>query len=325
MTQISVVVVVHRMRRQAMNTLWSLSTAYQQGVRAADYEVVVVENRSDEVLDSGVVEALPGRFRYLVRDEPGVSPAAAINTALAMTQGPIIGLMIDGARLLTPGVLKHALMAYRLDEGAVVAVPGYQLGPAMQHLDSTYTEETDRRLLAEVGWPASGYGVFQVSSMSWANRRGFLRPYIECNCLFLPRQTLRDLGDADERFDLPGGGALNLFLYRQAVMHPRSRLVVLPGEGSVHQVHGGVTTTAQADRDALLAQIKAQLDAILGEPFSSPTVEPLLLGTLPPEMAPFLDYSAERFSAWARRAVGKHKLDLASMRDPRSPASLSRG
>jgi hypothetical protein len=287
--KVSVVVIVHAMRRQAMNTLHSLSAGYQQGVAPEDYEVVVVENRSADTLDPAEVAALPGRFRYLLRDEPGVSPAAAINAGIALARGEVVGLMIDGARLVTPGVLGLVLMAGRIDAGAVVAVPGYQIGRMVQHLDPTHDEATDRALLAQAGWPASGYGVFRVSSISWANRSGWLRPFMECNCLFVPRDILRDGGDADERFDLPGGGALNLHIWRRAVLHPRARLVVLPGEGSFHQAHGGVTTAARPDHDALLATIRNQLNEIAGEPFASPDVAPLLLGGVPPEAAPFLD------------------------------------
>jgi hypothetical protein len=307
--KLSVVVVVHAMRRQAMNTLHSLSVGYQRGVRAEDYEVVVVENRSAENLDPAEVEALPGRFRYSLRDEPGVSPAAAINAGLALARGEVVGLMIDGARLVSPGVLELVLMAGRMDAGAVVAVPGYQIGPTMQHLDPAHDEAADRALLAQAGWPASGYGVFRVSSMSWANQGGWLRPFMECNCLFAPRAILRDGGDADERFDLPGGGALNLHMWRRAVLHARARLVVLPGEGSFHQAHGGVSTTSRPDREAMLDKIRQQLDEIAGEPFAAPDVAPLLLGAIPPEAAPFLLFSAERFGRWSGKVRGPHLVE----------------
>jgi hypothetical protein len=224
--------------------------------------------------------------------------------------------MIDGARLVSPGVLELVLMAGRMDAGAVVAVPGYQIGPAMQHLDPAHDEATDRALLARAGWPASGYGVFRVSSMSWANQAGWLRAFMECNCLFAPRDILRDGGCADERFDLPGGGALNLHIWRQAVLHPRARLVVLPGEGSFHQAHGGVTTAARPDRDAMLEAIRRQLDEISGEPFAAPAVTPLLLGEVPPEAALFLLFSAERFGRWSRKVRGPPLVE-ASFETPR--------
>lgn len=315
---ISVVVIVHAMRAQAMNTLHSLTPGYQKGAAADEYEVIVVENRSAELLDPGWVAALPGRFRYVLRDEPSTSPAAAINAGIALARGRAVGLMIDGARLVSPGVIRTALMAYRITPDAVVAVPGYQLGPLPQDMNPAHTPAVERALLASIGWPDPGYRLFDVASMSLANRSGILRPFMECNCLFVPRDILADIGGADERFDLPGGGALNLALYRRAVMHPRATLFVLPGEGSFHQVHGGVTTSAKPDREALLAQVRDQLNALLGEPFTSPDVAPILLGTVPPEAHPFVSFSAEQLASFVHRRE-KQRAMRAAERDGRTP------
>ena len=48
--RLSVVVIVHKMPGQAERTLASLGPAYQRGVDPADYEVIVVENQSDQPL-----------------------------------------------------------------------------------------------------------------------------------------------------------------------------------------------------------------------------------------------------------------------------------
>jgi hypothetical protein len=320
---ISVVVIVYDMVAQAMNTLYSLSTAYQQDVVAGDYEVIVVENRSERVLDPEAVEALPGQFRYVIRDEPGKSPAAAINAGIALARGATIGLMIDGARMLTPGVLSHALMARRMTEGALVAVPGYQLGPVVHHMAHNRTPADDRALLDMIGWPAQGYRLFEVSSLSMANRMGFLRSFMECNCLFAPADVLRGIGGADERFDLPGGGALNLYIYHRLAHHPQTRLVVLPGEGSFHQIHGGVTTTTEGDYEARSAAFLAQLNALLGEPFKAPIVPTLYLGQLPQELLPFLQFSIERFKRSSAREA-KVALAMKKVR-PRDMTAMPMG
>lgn len=308
---VSVVVVVHAMREQAMRTLLSLSEAHQRGAEPGSWEVVVVENRSAECLDPAAVAALPGTFRYHLRDEAGVSPVAALNAGLALARASMVGVMIDGARLVTPGVIALVQQAARLDPASVVAVPGYQIGPAMQHLDPGHDAARDTALLAQAGWPQDGYGVFRVASMSWANQNGIVRAWIECNCVFLPRALLDAIGGADPRFDLPGGGAVNLWLWHRAVHLRRGPLVVLPGEGSFHQVHGGVTTSARADRDALMDRILGQLNDILGEPFAAPEAPATLLGPVPPEAAPFLQFSGERLVRFARRTRGPHLVDLA--------------
>lgn len=313
---LSVVVIVYDMAEQALNTLRSLDPGYQ-GVDPALYEVIVVENRSPRIMDPAAIAALPaaaipGHLSYTLRDEPGVSPAAAINAGLARARGQTIGIMIDGARMLSPGVLRHVLMARQITDRALVAVPGYQLGPTPQHLDDRRKPEDDFALLAQIGWPEAGYALFEVSSMSQANRQGVFRSFMECNCLFAPADVLADLGGADERFDLPGGGALNLFMYHRLAHHPRTQLFVLPGEGSFHQSHGGVTTAPREDRDAFLARVLDQLNTLLGQPFQSPDVPTTLLGQLPRELGPFLVFSAERFmrpTKRRKRPPGPGKLD----------------
>lgn len=280
---LSVVVIVYDMPRQALNTLYSLSTNYQQNVDADTYEVIVVENRSHNIMDQAAIAKLDGNFRYFLRDEQGVSPAAAINFALSHCEGEHICLMIDGARLVTPGVIHYSLMACKITPNALVVVPGYHLGPKEHHLldASTYSETQEQEALRQAGWPQSGYSIFSMSCFSGGNHRGFFHPFMECNCLVTSKQIFLSAGGADERFNLPGGGALNLFIYRKLAMHPESVLFVLPGEGSFHQQHGGVTTSHVDARESLLVRQRDQLNAFLDEPFKSPCIEPILLGKLP--------------------------------------------
>lgn len=306
--RLSIIVIAYDMAEQALTTLKSLAPDYQKGVDAADYEVIVVENRSGSCMDSAAIAALPGNFRYRLRENDSVSPARAINEALAEARGEMIGIMIDGARMVTPGVLRFALMAHQITPMAVVAVPGYQLGPEPQHMNAARGPQDDRAALDSIEWPQNGYKLFEIASMSQANRAGFFEVFMECNCLFAPASVLRELGGAEERFDLPGGGALNLYMYHRLVNHPQTQLFYLPGEGSFHQVHGGVTTSSAENRDALLARILEQLNAILGEPFAAPTALPILLGTLRRPIHPFLVFSAERFAAHATR--GKRAREM---------------
>lgn len=295
-TLLSIIVIAYDMPRQAFNTLKSLYPGYQEGVAAEDYEVILVENRSRRTMDAAAVAALPGNFRYFLRDEPGVSPAAAINFGFSQARGSYIGLMIDGARMLTPGVVRHALMAFRLSGDAMVVVPGYHLGENEQqyHLTHGYSEEVEQRLLDDIDWQRNGYRLFDISCLSGANPNGIFHPFMECNCLFASVQIFREIGQADERFDLPGGGALNLYIYRQVAMHPRTSCFMLAGEGSFHQLHGGVTTSEVAQRNAILRRQNEQLTELLGQPFRSPTIEPILLGRVPAQALRYLHYSVER-------------------------------
>ena len=294
--RLSVIVIAYDMPRQALNTLYSLSTAYQEDVRADDYEVIVVENRSARVMDADAIAKLPGNFRYILRNEPGVSPAAAINLAAREARGDFLCLMIDGARLVTPGVVRYALEAQTIDRDALVVAPGFHLGEHEQQFHATkgYSEEKEQELLASIDWRRNGYRLFEISCLSGANPHGWFHPFMECNCLFLSRRVWDDIGGADERFDLPGGGAINLAIYRRAASHPKARLFVLPGEGSFHQLHGGVTTSEVPEREDLLKRIGDQLNELLGERYRAPTLQPTLLGRVPAAAFSFLGHSVER-------------------------------
>lgn len=306
---LSIIVIAYDMPRQALNTLISLSPAYQQGVDASEYEVILVENRSKRNMDAEAIARLPGNFRYFLRDESGVSPAAAINFAFSQVRGRFIGLMIDGARMVTPGVVHYALMALRITADAMVVVPGYHLGENEQqfHLTHGYCEEKEQRLLDEIDWQNNGYALFDISCLSGANPNGIFHPFMECNCLFLDADVFREIGQADERFDLPGGGALNLCIYRKVAIHPRTRAFMLAGEGSFHQLHGGVTTSEVKARDAILRSQSEQLTALLGQPYRSPTVEPVLLGRVPPQAFRYLKHSVERGMHRAQRCAARNE------------------
>jgi hypothetical protein len=89
---------------------------------------------------------------------------------------------------------------------------------------------------------------------------------------------------------------VNLYLYRKLAMLTESRLVVLPGEGSFHQFHHGVTTTAALELDSVLASHKSQLAEVLGAPFEAPRREPMLLGAVTSFAQPVLRLSADRAS-----------------------------
>ena len=305
--RISVIVIAYDMPRQALNTLYSLSTAYQEDVTEDDYEVIVVENNSPRTMDAEAIAALPGNFRYFLRNEPGVSPAAAINLAAREAKADMLCLMIDGARLVTPGVIRYALEASTIDPNALVVAPGYHLGEHEQqfHMTHGYSEAKEQELLSSIDWRRNGYRLFEISCLSGANPRGWFHPIMECNCLFLSRRVWNDIGGANERFDLPGGGAINLAIYRLAASHPLSRLFLLPGEGSFHQLHGGVTTSEVPERDALLNRIAEQLNELLGEPYRAPTLLPTFLGRVPPAALRFLGHSVERGQ---RRIVINKKL-----------------
>lgn len=293
---ISVIVIAYDMPIQALNTLYSLSHIHQREVDQSIYEVVIVENRSKNLIPQSELNNLPGNFHYYLRDETGVSPAPAINFALSVARGRYIGLMIDGARMVTPGVIHNVLLATRLSEEPLVVVPGYHLGDVEHQLQdsASYSVSIEQEMLANLDWKRDGYELFCKCCLSGANRHGFFHPFMECNCIFASKNLFMDIGGANEKFDLGGGGSLNLYLYFKLAMHPETTLFVLPGEGSFHQVHGGITTTNIEDREDVLRAHRNQLNSILGHSFYSPKIEPTFLGKIPPQALPWMEFSIQR-------------------------------
>jgi hypothetical protein len=287
------------MSRQAENTLYSLSTNFQRNVEPDEYEVILVENDSDDELGERAALAQGDNIRYFYRKESGVSPVPAMNFGFEEARASRVGFVIDGARMASPGVIEHALLAFRTCDWPLVVVPGYHLGEKEHHLNKTagYDEETEKRLLKEIDWKNNGYDLFKISCFSGANPRGFFTQFLESNCFFCRRQSFEKVGRADPRFALAGGGSVNIFLYHALARLPESRLIVLAGEGSFHQFHGGVTTAEIADRDRELQSHRENLAEVFGGPFKGMHREPMILGTLPGPAQPFIKTSAEHAGA----------------------------
>ncbi len=292
--KLSIILIVYDMPRQALNTLTSLAVPYQRNISSDDYEIVIVENSSGNNLDPQAVAAAAPNSRYFLRDEPSVSPVHAINFAFEQCRGEMIGLMIDGARMVTPRVLEYVLQAQGICPNALIAVPGYNLGPVEHQLaaDYNYSEAKERNLLQQCNWQHNGYRLFDISSIGGANPTGYIDPLLESNCVFASRDCFAKIGYADTQFTYPGGGSLNLHMFRSLGMLPETNYYfVLAGEGSFHQLHGGVTTQPAEDREATLRLFAKQLNKLWGV-FSVLKREPILLGAVCSEAQRFLHYSS---------------------------------
>jgi hypothetical protein len=286
--QISVIVLVYRMQREAPRTLYSLSTAYQQEVRRRDYEVIVVENPSDQMLSARQVRCHGRQFRYLIHPGDPTSPAAAMNFAAGRTCGRTLMLMIDGARILSPGLLHRTLAAQRLYEQPVVASLAWHLGPDIQprSIHNGYGQEVEDQLLKQADWRNDGYRLFEVSSLAGSCRGSWFGPMLESNCITVSREHYRALGGFCESFRTPGGGFVNLDFFERAVAEPSHPLVLLLGEGTFHQVHGGVATNRGDDEP--IARFQEEYRRLRGGPFRPPPIQPVLLGHMPDKAKPFM-------------------------------------
>ncbi|MGC1507629.1 glycosyltransferase [Ketobacter sp.] len=289
---LSLIVILHNMPEQAWNSLLSLTADYQKGVSSTEYEVIVVENSSGNNIPPHRIKQLPENFKYVLREEPGVSPAPAINHALTLCRGENIGLLIDGAYVLTPGVLTYALQALRLYK-AVVAVPGYYL--SQQGKDGgigSSIVEYEQNLLRSIHWKTQGYSLFREATFNPGNRNGQFHPFMESNAFFFPKAAINER-TVDESFALPGGGSLNLHIFRQLCLSLETAPVILMGEGCFHQYHGGVSTSNNSERDERVKTFKQQLNTYWSGGFKAVTREPLFFGHISQEALPFVQHSIE--------------------------------
>ena len=300
---LSVVVVTYDMERELPRTLRSLSADLQVGVEASDYEVSVVDNGSPRPVDPGRFADLAGTYRFERIDPAPPSPARAANLGIGLATGETIGLIVDGARIASPGLLHMALQARRLDDRPVIASLGWHLGTArhMEAAESGFDQAAEDDLLARSGWEEDGYRLFGISTLGGSSAQGWFLPISESSALFLPAALWRELGGLDEAFVLPGGGLVNHDLYRRAVELDGTRLVTLLGEGTFHQYHGGAATSGRHGWD----EMDADYQRLRGTPYRKPAAPSLYVGTMPPAALGHLDHSS--------RAV-RAKLDRASAR-----------
>jgi hypothetical protein len=280
--KLSLVVVVHRMSRQAARSLECLTPAYQRHVDPSDYEVIVVENASDDLLGEEHVRACGENFRYFLREDRGSSPVFSLSYGLWQARSFFVGVLLDGAYLMTPRVLEFALIGRLLAAHPVVAVPGYHLGRLPQHEAHAggYGEDAERELLERSGWEADPYRLFDVSVPIPGTQAGYLVPLPEAGCFFVHRKALRDLQGQYQLFVEPGGGSVASFLLSECCRRPGAELIVLPGEGAFHQFHGGVYSSHREDREDLLFRRRWRLQQVTAGKPEPVEREPRLLGAM---------------------------------------------
>jgi hypothetical protein len=280
---LSVVVVEFNMAREIERTILSLSDRYQHDVHTSDYEVVLVDNGSSAPSNKDTLRKIMPSLRIHQMKGALASPAAALNMGLAMARGEFVGSSIDGARMFSPGVLSLAIRALRSFRRGVVYPLGFHLGHQPQNLarQTGYNQQIEDRMLADIDWVSDGYRLFDVAVIAPGQAVGWFRSVPEATALFMTKPLWEEVEGFDEAFRTPGGGLVNLDTFARACRLPDVVPVVLLGEGTFHQFHGGVASNAAPD-DHPWKQFHAEYESIRGKAFVAPAYHPFCFGCVHP-------------------------------------------
>jgi glycosyltransferase involved in cell wall biosynthesis len=279
--KLSIVVAFYNMRREAARTLHTLTCEYQSDIRIDDYEVLVMDSNSTESLDQGWVESLQANFTYHYVESEWPTPCRAMNYGIDLAQADHVTCIIDGARMLSPGVLKNTLRALELFDSACIQTIALHLGFKLQNdsLLDGYNQVVEDELLDTIDWHQNGYQLFDISTLALSSKNGFVGPLFESNCFTAPKAILQLHGGFDERFVTPGGGLVNHDVLKRTLETNEVESVILLGEGTFHQFHGGVATNV-AMKDHLGELYFEEFKKIRGEDYEPSQKLPFLMGAL---------------------------------------------
>jgi hypothetical protein len=279
--KLSVVLISYNMARELPRTIRSLSPSMQCGVLQSDYEVIVVDNGSTAMF--GETECRRWIPTLVVHHStvPTVSPVAAINKGLEIARGDLVGVFIDGARMASPGLLCAALAASQTHARPVIGTVAFHLGPDVQSrsIHNGYNQDVEDTLLQSISWEQDGYRLFDISAFAGSSAAGWFALPAETSALFLTADHWREFGGYDEAFLSPGGGLANLDTWSRLCADPQSPVIMLLGESTFHQLHGGIATNAAT---AMWPSFASEYQRIRGTPYRRPTRRPLFLGPLNP-------------------------------------------
>ena len=279
--KLSIVIVFYNMRREAIRTLYSLTTKYQTDIDECDYEVIVVDSGSTQPLAQEWVKSLQSNFTYQYVETSWPSPCHAMNVGIEMANSDSVVCMIDGARMLSPGVLSKMIQANTLFKNAFVQTIAMHIGEKLQNIsvEEGYNQDVEDKLFNTIDWQRDGYQLFNIACLADSSKYGFLASIRECNCFCIPKRKLLELDGFDENFTSVGGGFVNLDILNQIMEDDLIQPIMLLGEASFHQFHGGVATNVpMAEHPMQLFLNEYQM--LRGKPYQHDTRQSYYLGSL---------------------------------------------
>ena len=205
---LSVVVVFYNMRREAGRTLHSLCRAYQEGIDDISYEVIVVENGSDDdqKLGAAFVRDFGPEFRYLDLGADADAVAGRRPQPGHRAQ-PRAGPRAHDRRRPRAHPRRAALRpagAGHLRARRSSPPSSGTSGRASRATPWTTATTRPTRTACSSGstGPTNGYRLFEIGH--FVGDRDWLDGVWESNCMFVTRAQLEQVGGFDERFSMAG-------------------------------------------------------------------------------------------------------------------------
>ena len=279
---LSIIVNFFNNRREAKNTLHSMTRKYQLRAEKVDYEVIAIDNGSTKPLSESDVAAFGPQFRYRFEETASRSPVGAVNRACREARGDHLLVVIDGAHILSPGVLQAAVSAFQLYPAAFVATVSFHLGPKVQNISVSegYNQAVEDAMLAKRPWRHDGYELYELAGSFSDGSGGWFGCLFESGCFGMRKSDFLAMGGLEERFQSRGGGLVNLDFFQTALAREDLEYVMLLGEGTFHQVHGGVASNAP-EQSHPWNEFHDEYMAIRGKPFERVRRQPVFFGRIP--------------------------------------------
>lgn len=259
--KLSVVIATYEMQREAPRTLMSVLPPCQRETQNIDYEIIVIDNGSSEPLDFSSIDfaGRPVKVVYINPSDAKPSPVFAINDAVnSHATGDFLLICIDGARIFSSYLIRRTVDILTQFPHAFTFVGSRHLGHETQMIASQrgYDQHAEDELLDSVDWITDLDLLWEISVWAGAHNRENYLIQNESNAIGLSRDLWNLLGGYNPGFQRPGGGLCNLELFNRAVSDERMLNVLLYGETTFHQYHGGAATSSTSYFNDSLAEHK---------------------------------------------------------------------
>ena len=233
--KISVLIFCNDIQEAIINTLHSLRHEYQN-FDPNLYEVLILENPSQNNLSANQIHDLPSNFFYNLNTHKK-SLTESLNQLSNQANGNYLLIIPDGAKILSKGVLKYCHQAIKISSKCIVAFHSYNIGVYQDDMEKNevlHLKKIEKEFLKET-FPKFADNLLNNASWADSSSAGSFFQMSESNCLFLTKQLWNKIDGFDERLDSIDERIVNLDLYNRVLENKDHKLFFVLGEGTFHQ------------------------------------------------------------------------------------------